>query len=87
MDALQFHHLDPNEKDFSISSAAAWAWHRLVKELDKCVLLCNRCHAEVHAGVEDLRNYLTAEEIEMAAKAAEDDGPNILEFFAQPIRG
>ena len=87
MDALQFHHLDPNKKDFAISKVGAWAWHRLVKELDKCVLLCNRCHTEVHAGVEDLRDYLTPEEIEVAAKAAEDDGPNILEFFAQSIPG
>lgn len=81
MDALQFHHLDPSEKDFSINRAGTWAWVRLIKELDKCVLLCNRCHTEVHAGVVDLRDYLTAEEIERAAKASKDNGPNILEFF------
>lgn len=81
MDALQFHHLDPAEKDFHISKASAWAWSKIVKELDKCVLLCNRCHTEVHAGVLDLRQCLTDEEIERAARAAEDRGPNILDFF------
>ena len=82
MDALQFHHLDPNEKDFAISKAGTWAWHRLVKELDKCVLLCGNCHSEVHAGLTDLRDYLTPEEIEKAIKAAqEDDSSNILDFF------
>ena len=82
MDALQFHHLDPNEKDFNINRAMARSWEYIRKELDKCVLLCNRCHTEVHAGVEDLRDYLTTEEIERAAKASEDDGPNILDFFS-----
>lgn len=86
MDALQFHHLDPAEKDFNINRAGTWAWPKLVKELDKCVLLCNRCHTEVHAEVLDLREYLTTEEIEKAARATEDNGPNILEFF-KPIPG
>lgn len=81
MDALQFHHLDPSEKDFVLSRVGTWAWQRIVNELDKCVLLCCRCHTEVHAGVLDLRKYLTKAEIERAAKAAEDNGPNILEFF------
>ena len=28
------------------------------KELDKCVLLCRNCHAEVHAGVTNLDEVL-----------------------------
>jgi len=80
--ALHFHHLDPNEKDFVISRVGTWAWSRIVNELDKCVLLCGNCHAEVHEGLLDLRGYLTPEEIEKAVKAAEDNGPNILNFFS-----
>ena len=45
--ALTFHHLNPNEKDFSISGKSL-AWERIKAELDKCVLLCANCHAETH---------------------------------------
>lgn len=48
--ALEFHHLDPLEKDFSISSRMT-SWKAIVKELDKCVLLCANCHREVHDGL------------------------------------
>lgn len=85
MDALQFHHLDPSEKDFMLSRVGSWAWERIVRELDKCVLLCNRCHTEVHANVLDLRQYLTEDEIEKAVQAAEDRGPNILDFFHSEV--
>ena len=47
--ALVFHHLDPSQKDFSISrSGATRSWEKTRKELDKCVLLCQNCHAEAH---------------------------------------
>ena len=45
--AMEFHHLDPNEKDFTISGKS-WAFERLKKEVDKCILVCNRCHTEIH---------------------------------------
>lgn len=50
--ALQFHHMDPEEKDFTVS-AKSYAYERLKKEVDKCVLLCSNCHIEVH---EELKN-------------------------------
>ena len=50
--ALDFHHLDPNEKDFGIASnGKTRSWDKVKSELDKCVLLCRNCHAEVHAGL------------------------------------
>ena len=49
MEGLDFHHLDPKEKDFEISGKS-YAMDRLLKEVDKCVLLCSNCHREVHAG-------------------------------------
>lgn len=50
--ALEFHHLDPSKKDFSISHLRSYRFSDLVKqELDKCVLLCANCHREVHAGL------------------------------------
>lgn len=48
--ALQFHHVDPAQKDFTIADANA-SWETVRAELTKCVLLCALCHIEVHAGV------------------------------------
>lgn len=52
-DAMDFHHIDPNEKEFSFSSvrASPKSLLSLINELKKCVLLCSRCHREVHAGM------------------------------------
>ena len=84
VEALQFHHLDPAKKDFAISQKSYRGWKAVREELEKCVLLCNRFHTEVHAKVLDLRNYLTLDEIEKAARAAKENGPNILDFFNIP---
>ena len=47
--ALDFHHTDPTQKDFSISTVTAiWRWDFLTVELDKCILLCANCHREEH---------------------------------------
>lgn len=46
--AFDFHHIDPTEKDFVISSKTSW--EAIEPELRKCVLLCANCHREVHAG-------------------------------------
>lgn len=51
-DALEFHHLDPNEKDFGISAKGyTRAWEKVQEELDKCILVCANCHREIHAGI------------------------------------
>ena len=53
--ALEFHHLEPLEKDFAISgNGACRSWQKIQEELDKCVLLCSNCHKEVHAGLTQL---------------------------------
>lgn len=50
--ALEFHHLDPKEKDFAISyKGHCKSWEKVKEELDKCVMLCANCHREIHAGV------------------------------------
>jgi hypothetical protein len=48
--SLQFHHLDPNEKDFSISGKSL-SFEKLKNEVDKCVLVCSNCHCEIHDGL------------------------------------
>ena len=52
--SLDFHHIDPKEKDFSIGNMRGTSFENLKQELDKCVLLCKNCHYEVHAGLIDL---------------------------------
>ena len=50
IEALEFHHKDPIQKDFSISEKGyTRSWKRVQEELDKCVMLCANCHREIHA--------------------------------------
>ena len=49
--ALQFHHLDPTQKDFTPSekyNGGKINMEELYSEVDKCQLLCANCHAEKH---------------------------------------
>ena len=51
--ALEFHHLDPSQKSFELStSGVTRAIDALRAEARKCVLLCSNCHASVEAGVD-----------------------------------
>ena len=49
--ALSFHHLDPNEKEFTLSSANK-GWESVKKEVDKCIMVCMNCHMELHEEIE-----------------------------------
>jgi hypothetical protein len=47
--ALDFHHIDPKEKDFGISKSGITKFSdKIMLELDKCILLCANCHRELH---------------------------------------
>lgn len=50
--ALQWHHTDPTQKEFSIGKRRGLTLDQLRAEVSKCQLLCANCHAEVHAGSE-----------------------------------
>ena len=39
-----FHHLDPSKKDVDWNKLRLRSWGKIMKELDKCVLLCCKCH-------------------------------------------
>jgi hypothetical protein len=47
--ALQWHHLDPTQKEFSISNRRGSPLEKLRAEVAKCKLLCANCHAEAHS--------------------------------------
>lgn len=49
--ALDFHHLNPKEKDLNVSLAVSYSTKSLKLEIRKCVVLCANCHRKVHAGI------------------------------------
>jgi hypothetical protein len=59
---LEFHHTDPNKKDFGISAKGyTRSWKKVKEELDKCILLCANCHREVHEGITQLPQVIEVE--------------------------
>lgn len=55
IEALEFHHVVPTQKDFNISSKGYnRSWERVKVELDKCIMLCANCHREFHTQVSSL---------------------------------
>ena len=47
---LDFHHRDPDEKEFGIASGiqGRYGKDKLIKEMEKCNILCSNCHREFH---------------------------------------
>ena len=50
---LDFHHKNPNEKDFQISGKSI-SWDKIKNELEKCILVCSNCHQEIHTNLIDI---------------------------------
>ena len=48
--SLTFHHLDPKEKEFNISSCT-FSQKRIQEEFEKCILVCRNCHGELESGL------------------------------------
>lgn len=46
--ALEFHHLNPEEKDIKFNGLKTSFTEKLKLELDKCILVCANCHREIH---------------------------------------
>lgn len=64
IEALDFHHVDDQTKEFGIAhKGKTLSLEKVKTELDKCVLLCSNCHREVHSGVTQLVECLTVEHI------------------------
>ena len=52
-----FHHIDPEQKDFNIGfKGRTYSIARMKKEVDKCLLLCANCHREIHF-IDFKKNY------------------------------
>lgn len=56
--ALDFHHKDPTQKDFSIAQQKGRVLTDTIKaEIDKCSILCSNCHREEHYRLSELKNH------------------------------
>lgn len=56
LNAMQFHHKDMTNKDFTISAnidSGDFNMKSYYAEVDKCLLVCANCHAEIHANYSD----------------------------------
>lgn len=49
-DALEFHHVNPKDKEFPLSSNVMKSLDKQIIEAKKCVLVCSNCHRGIHAG-------------------------------------
>jgi hypothetical protein len=49
VDALEFHHINPTQKDKNFVNIKIRKWETQKNELDKCICVCANCHREIHA--------------------------------------
>lgn len=54
---LDFHHIDPLQKDNNVSNLMNKSIKSTKKEIEKCIVLCSNCHREFHhlEKVEDIK--------------------------------
>lgn len=55
---IDFHHINPEEKEFTIGKCRGRSKEWLIEEISKCVCLCSNCHRKVHAGILNLNDYI-----------------------------
>lgn len=63
---IHWHHVDPSQKEFALSSGCTKSKEKILQESKKCVCLCANCHTEFHHfyginpidAVECLKKYL-----------------------------
>lgn len=58
--ALQFHHINQDEKEINVSYAvrSGWSMERIKLEIEKCVVLCANCHFKEHYELKTTGNSL-----------------------------
>lgn len=49
-EAMDFHHVNPEEKEFPLSSNVMKSLDKQLEEAKKCILVCANCHRGIHAG-------------------------------------
>jgi len=46
--ALEFHHLEAKDKELQWNKLRQVGWESVIKELQKCIMVCANCHRETH---------------------------------------
>lgn len=60
--ALDLHHINSAEKEFSIGDKGyTRSWEKVKAELDKCILVCANYHREIEAGIMQLPEVIRDE--------------------------
>jgi len=70
--AFDFHHIQVWAKEFTISDRMT-SWEAIQRELDKVILLCARCHREVHDGLHP--GYIEFEESNLGGWSVDLEEP------------
>lgn len=55
---IDFHHINPSEKEFTIGKNRNRGKEWLLTEIQKCVCVCSNCHRKIHAGLINLEEYI-----------------------------
>ena len=75
-EALEFHHVNPEEKELSLSSNVMVSLDRQIEEAQKCILVCSNCHKGIHAGYykvpENWKNLFDKNQAEYLLKQNEE---------------
>jgi ribosomal protein L30E len=62
INCLDFHHINPEEKEFNMSAAPNKTIDKILNEASKCVVVCSNCHRKIHAGVIDINDYVNVKQ-------------------------
>lgn len=61
--ALEFHHINPFEKEYTIAQILNRNINFIKQELDKCILICANCHRQLHENDIGLYTVLTKQQL------------------------
>lgn len=61
--ALDFHHINPKSKQFTINNSCTKNFDRQLAEAKKCALLCSNCHRALHVGLFTLSDLVIVNDV------------------------
>lgn len=80
--ALEFHHKNPDEKEFGIAyKGYTRSLEECKKEVDKCILVCANCHREIHEKERDKEFLKTKSQIKPIKKIDKIDKNLVLSLI------
>lgn len=45
---IEFHHVDATQKEGNVARMASRSIGAVIKELNKCIVVCSNCHSKIH---------------------------------------